>query len=451
MGTLFGTDGIRGRANQYPITPEMAVRIGRAVVDAFPGNDGAPSFIIGKDSRSSGTMLEHAVAAGICSASGKACLAGVIPTPAVAVLTKKLGADGGIVISASHNPYHDNGIKLFNARGFKLDDDKEREVENRILDDQWQEKSVQEVTRLGEIEILPNASAQYIEFLKNTVKLPDSFRKLKVVVDCSNGATARIAPDLISSLGATVFIIGTEPDGININEGCGSEHPEAASQKVLQTGSDIGLAFDGDGDRLIAIAENGEVVSGDQIIAILAQYFKNNGRLSKDKVVSTVMSNMGLSMALESLGIGHETAGVGDRYVMQKMVETGAVLGGEDSGHMIIMDHHTTGDGILTALTLIEAMGTVSKPLSEMSGIMTAFPQVLLAVDVKEKPPLSTLPNVQLAIQSAEDTLEQKGRVLVRYSGTQPVCRVMVEGPTKDLTNKLCNEIADAVKGAIGI
>lgn len=450
MGALFGTDGIRGRANQYPMTAAMAVRVGRAVAHAFSFGNSPGRFVLGRDSRRSGPMIEHALISGICSAGCDVLLAGVVPTPAVAMLVKRHGADGGIVISASHNPFYDNGIKLFDGEGYKLSDDKEAAIEACILDDRWQETTFANSTHLGDATLLAGALDTYGNFLQATIPSPERFKGLKVAMDCANGATARVAPELFNRLGADVVTMGVTPDGLNINDGCGSEHPETLAQLVVKTGAAIGLAFDGDGDRLIAVAENGRVISGDQIMAIAAKYLKGKGLLSPARVVSTVMSNMGLSLALESLGIIHETTGVGDRLVMQRMRETGAVLGGENSGHMIFMAHHTTGDGLLTALKLTEALVDGPEPLSDLATVMTVFPQVLQAVEVSEKPNLSTVEPIQSAIESAKSALGKQGRVLVRYSGTQPVCRVMVEGPTQDLTERLCSNIADAVRASIG-
>jgi phosphoglucosamine mutase len=450
MGKLFGTDGIRGVANEYPLTAEVAVSIGRAVVSAFRSNLNHPQIIIGKDTRESGDMLEHALAAGICSEGGDALLAGTIPTPGVAYTTAATDAAAGIVISASHNPFHDNGIKVFDGDGNKLTDDVEMEIENIVLAVQNHPTDAL-ARKSGSVIQLPDASRSYMEFLKSCVAEPSIFQGMKIVMDCSNGATHRIAPELFSELGAEVTALSIQPDGKNINADCGSEHPQAVITQVKKRKADIGLAFDGDGDRLIAVDETGQVISGDRILVICARDLKSKGLLKNNTAVSTVMSNLGLRMALKDMGINHVMAQVGDRYVLEEMRASGAIIGGEDSGHMIFADCHTTGDGMLTALKLIEAMKSQSKTLSELSQIMTVFPQVLMNVDVKDKPDIESMPKVVKAIEFVENNLGEQGRVLVRYSGTQPLCRVMVEGPSKAETQRYCEHIADIIKNTIGV
>jgi phosphoglucosamine mutase len=374
----------------------------------------------------------------------------VLPTPGIAVLAAALKANAGIVISASHNPYYDNGIKLFKGNGYKLSDETETEIERLILDESpGADKGP--LDPLGTVHHYHNARNDYISFLKNTLPAGKPFQGLKIVLDCSNGATFRVAPQLFTELGAEVASLAVQPDGININDGCGSEHPEALIQAVVESKAALGLAFDGDGDRLIAVDETGRVLSGDHILAICARDLKQKGRLKNNIVVSTVMSNMGLGAALKQMQINHETAPVGDRYVMEKMMACGAVVGGEDSGHMIFADYHTTGDGMLTALKLVEAMQAAHKPLSEISGIMTVYPQSLINVDVSTKPAIETIPEILEAIRSVESDLGDKGRVLVRYSGTQPLCRVMVEGPDESKTRGYCNQIADIISDSIGV
>jgi phosphoglucosamine mutase len=449
MGKLFGTDGIRGKAGEYPMTEEMAVRVGRAVAMTFK-NPGKPStIIVGRDTRLSGPMLESALVSGICSVGADAGIAGVIPTPGVAFLASSLKADAGIVISASHNPYYDNGIKIFNGSGYKLTDQKEAEIEELVLNTPSANRN-QPAPEAGRVSIKSEMLKNYISFLNNMLPSNLSFKKLKIVLDCANGATCRIAPELFSELGAQVEALATEPDGKNINDGCGSEHPEGLIERVLKTKADLGLAFDGDGDRLVAVDEKGGVLSGDQILAICAQDLKQKGRLKNDLVVSTVMSNMGLGVALQNMGIRHESARVGDRYVMEKMIASGAILGGEDSGHMIFADDHTSGDGILTALKVIEAMQSENENLSELKKVMTVYPQVLINVDVHTKPDINTVPAIAGAIKSVESELGDRGRVLVRYSGTQPLCRVMVEGPSATETQRYCQQISDIIKEKIG-
>lgn len=445
MGKLFGTDGVRGIANEYPMTSEMAVNIGRAVAHLFGGNKNKPKIIIGKDTRISGHMIEYALVSGICSMGADAYLAGILPTPGVAFLTSSTGADAGIVISASHNPFYDNGIKIFKSNGHKLSDEKEDELERILLNDKVHLlcKSVRETGKVYEVD---EAEKKYAAFLKSTLPEKTSLKGMKIILDCSNGATYRVAPEIFTALGADVESLFISPDGKNINKDCGSQHPETLVKEVVTTKADIGLAFDGDGDRLIAVDEKGHVVTGDRILAVCAKFLKQKQRLENNIVVSTVMSNMGLGAALKHMGIQHVTAKVGDRYVLEEMISSGAIIGGEDSGHMIFSKHLATGDGILTALRLIEAMKDESKPLSELTQIMTVFPQVLINVDVKSKPDIETIPEIMDAIRSVEKRLNGEGRVLVRYSGTQPLCRIMVEGPTVDETERYCRQIADVIK-----
>ncbi len=448
MGKLFGTDGIRGKAGEYPMTAEMAERVGRAVAQTFTGPGGRSKIIVGRDTRLSGPMLESALVSGICSTGTDACLAGVIPTPAIAFLASSVQAGAGIVISASHNPYYDNGIKIFNGSGYKLSDEKEAEIEERVLRHDTASPG-QPALDPGRISMETDFFKSYISFLNSTLSDNTLLKGLKVILDCSNGATCRIAPELFSELGGQVEALGIQPDGKNINDGCGSEHPEALVEKVLGAKADLGLAFDGDGDRLIAVDEKGGILSGDQILAVCARDLKKKGRLKNNLVVSTVMSNLGLGVALRNMDIHHEVSDVGDRYVMEKMMATGAVLGGEDSGHMIFAGDHTSGDGMLTALKLIEAMQTENQQLSELKKIMTVYPQVLINVDVQTKPDFNTVPAIADAIKSVETELGKGGRVLVRYSGTQPLCRVMVEGPSETETRKLCEQLSDIIKNNI--
>ncbi len=449
MGKLFGTDGIRGIANEYPITCEMAMDIGRAVAHLFSVGTDRSKIVIGKDTRISGDMIESALVSGICSMGVDAVIADVLPTPGIAYMTSSTDANAGIVISASHNPFYDNGIKIFNKKGFKLSDAKEEEIEHIILNEKsaLMCKTVRDTGRAFKNE---DAVKNYIHFLK--LALPDGFslKGMKIAIDCANGATYQVAPKLFKDLGADVESICIKPDGKNINENCGSQHPEALIEIVLKNEANIGLAFDGDGDRLIAVDEIGNVTTGDQILAVCANMLKQKGKLANNIVISTIMSNMGLKAALNDLDIEHAMTNVGDRYVMERMISSGSVLGGEDSGHTIFLNHQTTGDGILTALKLIESMKFESKPLSELKKVMTVFPQSLMNVEVKSKPEINTLSAVKEAIGSVEKRLGEKGRVLVRYSGTQPVCRVMVEGPTENETLEYCGRIAKVLKRLIG-
>jgi phosphoglucosamine mutase len=449
MGKLFGTDGIRGMANQYPITAEMAVKIGRATAQVLGCTTKSKGIVIGKDTRISGDMLEHALVAGICSAGGQAFLAGVLPTPGLAYLARSMGLDGGVMISASHNPFHDNGIKIFKGDGFKLRDSKEANIEGRVVREREVGSSPDDPEAFGRVHTIENARERYEGFVKEVVE-GNRFEGLRVVLDCSNGATSQVAPAVFAALGAQVTCLACKPDGININHDCGSEHPESLAREVVESKADVGFALDGDGDRVIAVDANGTPVSGDRMLALCAKNMKERGQLRNNKVVSTVMSNIGLGLALKRLGIEHVIAQVGDRYVLEKMLADGASIGGEDSGHMIFLDHHTTGDGIIGALKVVEAMKDSGKPLAELAGIMKVFPQRLINIEVTKKPAIDTVPAIVSAIADTERVLGDEGRVLVRYSGTQPMCRVMVEGPSLELTERYCREIAKVVRKNLG-
>ncbi len=446
MGKLFGTDGIRGVANTHPMDVETAVSAGRAISQYFAKGDGKGVICIGQDTRLSGDMIAQAVSAGICSGGQDVSMLGIVPTPAVAFMTHATGAAAGVVISASHNPYEDNGIKLFNSNGYKLNDEEEDEIE-QLMHNRGGRNITPE--QIGHTMPADDVDVQYLNFLQTGV--PNlKLKPLKIVVDCSNGATFSVAPALLRKMGAKVFPIYCSPNGTNINDGCGSQHPEKLAKEVEKQKADVGLAFDGDGDRLIAVDENGLVLTGDQIMAICAKDLQSKGKLKHNRVVTTVMSNMGLHIAMKSLGIELFTTPVGDRYVMQEMIARDAVLGGEDSGHMIFRDCHTTGDGIMAALRLMDAIQSSGRPLSELSRVMTVFPQVLINVDVTSKPELSSIPGIMDSIKAAETRLGDQGRVLVRYSGTQLKCRVMVEGPTLELTDRLCRDIVSTVEDNIG-
>jgi len=449
MGELFGTDGIRGIANEYPMTSEMAVKIGKSVALKSKKKGGDSLIIIGRDTRLSGNMIEYALVSGICAMGVNVSLANVIPTPGVALLASSLKANLGIVVSASHNPFYDNGIKLFNSDGYKLSDKEETEIENIVFDNNRLSNNISS-NNIGNVSVIDNASTRYSNFLKSTLSNNLSFKGIKIAIDCSNGATFKIAPALFADLGADVQPINITPDGKNINENCGSEHTESLVKKVLGIKADIGIAFDGDGDRLVAIDENGNILSGDKILAISAIIMKAKGMLANNHVVSTVMSNMGLVSLFKEKGIKHTMSQVGDRYVMQEMIKTGAILGGEDSGHIIFSDCQTTGDGILTALKLIQFMKEESKPLSELGKIMTVYPQVLMNINVSRKPDINDIQELADAVKHVENILGEKGRVLIRYSGTQPLCRVMVEGQSLGETEKLCGLLADKVKEYVG-
>ncbi len=449
MGSLFGTDGIRGEANQYPIIPEIMLQVGRAAARLLKHNHRA-TIIIGKDTRISGDMIENALAAGICSAGGNVSLCGVMPTPAVAYLTRSRGYDAGIMVSASHNPYFDNGIKIFDKDGFKLSPDTEARIEQAVLQNKAGHLPAAKNDPIGRIIRENGFDEQYVRFILESGLFDVHLSGVKVVLDCSNGATYRVAPMVFESMGANVTSLFNQPDGININADCGSEHVSALQQKVVETGADIGLAFDGDGDRLIAVDEKGSPVTGDTILAICAKQMKAAGKLINNRVVSTVMSNVGLKNLLAELDIAHSITDVGDRSVLAEMRKKEAVIGGEDSGHMIFLDRHTSGDGILTGLRLLEIMKKTRESLSEMAGIMTVYPQVLKNVKIKEKVDIYDIPEIADIIRSVEKQLDGKGRVLVRYSGTQPLCRVMVEGPDRETTERCCSDIVDVIYRRIG-
>ena len=445
MGKLFGTDGVRGVANEYPMTSEMAMNIGRATAHLFKQKGHAPKIIIGKDTRLSGYMLENALVSGICSMGVHAILVGVIPTPGIAYLTASMRADAGIVISASHNPFQDNGIKIFGGEGFKLPDDTEAAIEDLIFANNLHALHPSP-TELGKAYRMEDARGRYIVFLKHTFPRKFTLEGTKIVLDCSHGATYRVAPETFFELGAEVSTLFNEPNGKNINLHCGSQHPDALAEEVLKTKADVGFAFDGDGDRLIAVDETGTVLTGDQVLAICAGVLKKEGKLSNNLVVRTVMSNIGLSITLESLQIDSIMTKVGDRYVLEEMQARGAALGGEDSGHLIFLQHHTTGDGIITALQVAAAMKKEQKPLSELAKIMKVFPQALINITVQSRPEIETVPAITSVIHDVESKLGNRGRVLVRYSGTQNMCRVMVEGPSQEETGSYCRKIADVVE-----
>jgi phosphoglucosamine mutase len=450
MGRMFGTDGVRGTANVYPMTAEMALEIGRAAAYVCKKRPKQRhSIAIGKDTRVSGYMLESALTAGICSMGVDVLLAGPLPTPGMAYITRSMRADAGVVISASHNPYQDNGIKIFSHDGFKLPDTEEDEIEDLITSGRIRDIRPT-AGEIGKARRIDDAGGRYVVFCKNTFPENHTLEGMKIVLDCANGATYKVAPAVFFELGATVHTLHCEPDGININERCGSQHTEDLSSSVPKLGADVGLAFDGDGDRLIAVDEMGQKLTGDHLLAIISQMYKELGLLKNNMVIATVMSNFGFFSALKRMGIQEGVSKVGDRYVLEMMLQKGAVIGGEESGHVIFLNHHTTGDGIIAALQLLWAMRLSGKPLSRLAELMVPSPQKIINVDVKQKPPLEELPRLQESIRAAEAELGDKGRVLIRYSGTQSMCRVMVEGPTEQMTERLTRALADVVKACIG-
>lgn len=445
MGRLFGTDGVRGVANKE-LTPELAFNLGKAGTYVLKAKNKRPVVVIGKDTRISGDMLESALEAGILAVGGNVIKLGVIPTPAVAYLARYYNADAGIVISASHNTFEYNGIKFFNGDGYKLDDILEEKIEDLII------SSVDVNSHItGELvgrclEGSEDAADLYVKHLLETV----DFRLdgVKVALDCANGASYEIAPRVYKALGAEVSVMGNNPDGININGGCGSTHPEKLGELVKKTGSDIGLAFDGDADRLIVVDEKGNAIDGDRVIAICARMLKEAGRLAENKVTATVMSNIGFHKAMESSGIEVDVTGVGDRYVLEKMLKTGCVIGGEQSGHIIFKEHTTTGDGVLSSLQFMKALKISGKTPSELAGEIEIFPQVLVNAKINNdyKKTYMEDPDVVQAIKEVETILSGNGRVLIRPSGTEPLLRVMLEGNDETQLYELAHKLAGLIE-----
>ena len=426
MGKLFGTDGIRGKANTYPITPEVALQVGKAVAHIFKAEGrGHSRAVVGKDTRLSGYMLENALASGLVSMGMDVYSVGPMPTPAVAHLTKSFCATCGIMITASHNPSDDNGIKIFDANGFKLPDELENEIEAHILGGDINSALVG-TEFLGKAFRIDDARGRYIEFAKASIR-NRSLKGLKIVLDCAHGAAYFIAPIIFRELGAEVIKSSTEPDGFNINRDCGATHPENISKLVLQHKADVGIALDGDGDRVIFCDSQGRVVNGDRILGLCALDYKERGRLAKNTIVVTSMSNLGLTKAMEKAGINVAVTDVGDRYVVEKMRSDGYNIGGEQSGHVIFMDYVTTGDGTITALHVLKLMMDKKKSLAELADFMEEFPQLLSSVKVKEKKPIDKISNLCNVISECEKSLGGNGRVIVRYSGTENKIRLLIE------------------------
>jgi phosphoglucosamine mutase len=438
----FGTDGIRGRANGV-ITPELALKVGQAAGLVFQRGEHRHRVVIGKDTRLSGYMIETAMVAGFTSVGMDVLQLGPMPTPAVAMLTRSMRADLGVMISASHNLFDDNGIKLFGPDGFKLSDDVEQQIE-ALLDDNLVKKLAASA-HLGRAKRIDGASERYIEFAKRTLPRALSLEGLRVVVDCANGAAYKVVPDALWELGADVVAIGVEPDGFNINKDCGSTAPELLCRKVREMRADIGIALDGDADRLIIADERGHVVDGDQLLAVIGQSWREDGRLSKPGIVATVMSNLGLERFLEGIGVQLMRTPVGDRYVLEKMQSGGFNVGGESSGHIILSDYTTTGDGFVAALQVLAVVRKLNRPVSEICHRFDPLPQILKNVRYRSGKPLDD-PAVQSVIAAAEKRLAGRGRLLVRASGTEPVIRVMGEGDNRDLVE----DIVDSVVSAVG-
>jgi phosphoglucosamine mutase len=440
---LFGTDGIRGRANEEPLTPEMAVAFGRAVAAKF-GQAGKP-VVIGRDTRISGPMLEHAVAAGIAAMGVDVVLVGVVPTPAVAFLTRHLSGSAGIVISASHNPFEDNGLKIFNGAGLKCDDALELEMEALILGDSLRAQGATG-TKLGRIETWPNAAARYAELAVKAYGAGLDLRGVRVVVDCGHGAAYETTPLVLRALGAEVLALNVEPNGVNINAGCGSTHPELIQKATRDFGAQIGLSHDGDADRLICCDETGSLLDGDEMLAVIGLDLLRRGQLAKKTLVATVMSNLGLDECFAAAGGKVVRAGVGDRYVLELMLADDLNVGGEQSGHVILRDHNTTGDGLVTALELLRIIRTNGKPLSQLRLGMRKYPQLLVNVKVRERIPLQQLPEVTETVRAIEKELGANGRILLRYSGTEPKIRLLVETREEALLQSVVDRVLVPIK-----
>lgn len=449
MRKLFGTDGVRGVANLEPMTSEIAMQLGRAAAHIFMRRAGRHQVVIGKDTRLSGYMLESALTSGICSMGVDVLLVGPLPTPAIAFLTRSLRADAGVVISASHNPYQDNGIKFFSNEGFKLPDELEARIEQLIISDEIKHLRPT-ADAIGKAYRIDDAEGRYIEFVKRSLPRDLDFQGIKLVVDCANGAAYKVAPAVFRELGAEIEVIANTPDGMNINDGCGAVHPERLQEAVRRHGAHIGIALDGDADRAIFVCEQGKIIDGDHVMAALGLDLHAQGQLACQTVVGTVMSNFGLEIAMKKAGIQLMRTPVGDRYLMERMLAGGYNFGGEQSGHFIFLDHNTTGDGLISALQILSLMKRTGKPLSELAKAMTAVPQILLNVKVKHKPDLNQIPDIQQAIKSAEVTLNGSGRVLVRYSGTESLLRIMVEGERDSTIREVADHLAEIVRARIG-
>jgi len=441
---LFGTDGIRGKANHDPMTGEVAFEVGRAAAYVLKKKNGRNKILIGKDTRLSGYMLESALTSGICSMGMNVILVGPMPTPGIAFVTRSLRVDAGIVISASHNPFDDNGIKFFSSDGFKLPDKTEEEIEKAMYSKKL-EKIRPEGAAIGRAKRVDDVAGRYIEYVKATFPRGRTLEGLRIVVDCSNGSAYKITPTVLSELGSDVISINDRPNGININANCGTTHPEAMQKAVLEYRADIGIAHDGDADRTLLCDEKGEIVDGDKIMAICATDMKKEGILKNNTVVATVMSNIGLELFLKKSGIKLVRTKVGDRYVVEEMLKRGCNLGGEQSGHIVFLDHNTTGDGAITALQVLSIMCRREKTLSELASFIPIYPQVLINVPVRNPKSIDEYPAIVSAVKKAEKKLGN-GRILVRPSGTEPKIRIMVEGDHIDDITLIAEDIAEVVK-----
>jgi phosphoglucosamine mutase len=447
--TLFGTDGIRGVANVDPMTGELAMQLGRAIAHVFKEVKGKHRIVVGKDTRLSGYMLETALASGICSMGADVMLVGPLPTPGIAFITTSMRANAGVVISASHNPYYDNGIKIFSQDGFKLPDEMEHRIEELILSNHLNSLRPT-ASEVGKAHRIDDAVGRYVVFLKNTFPNDLTLDGLRIVLDCAHGAAYRVAPTVFEELGAEVIPAGVEPNGENINANCGALYPEMASRLVLEKGADFGMALDGDGDRIVFVDRHGKQVDGDRILAICGLQLLSEEKLKKGTLVTTVMSNMGLDRAVKKSGGKVVRTQVGDRYVVEEMVRGGYNLGGEQSGHTIFLDYNTTCDGILTALQVLAIMKRKERQLDELAKVMEPLPQVLYNVEVKEKKDLYEFPEIEGRIKKIENSLGDSGRVLIRYSGTEPLLRIMIEGEDETKLHRFAQELVELVKKHLG-
>jgi len=449
MGRLFGTDGVRGVANTE-LTPELAYKLGKVGAYVLSEEKERPVILIGKDTRISGDMFEDVISAGILAMGADVIKVGVLPTPAVAYLVKTYKADAGIVISASHNPFEFNGIKFFNGEGFKLDDAIEDRIESIINDGVDLSSSIKGEKLGRRHDAAEEAFKNYAEYLKSTIDV--DIKGMKIILDCANGAAYRIAKRVFSDLGASLSVLATDPNGLNINLMCGSTHPGALQRAVLREGADIGLAFDGDADRLIAVDELGGIIDGDKMICICAKMLKDSGQLKGNKVTATVMSNLGFHKAMEAMGCEVDITAVGDRYVLESMLKTGCVIGGEQSGHIIFLDHSTTGDGILSALQLVKAIKISGEKPSVLAGRITIYPQVLVnaLVNNENKKKYADDPEITAEIEKVEKIMSGEGRVLIRPSGTEPLVRVMIEGKDENMIRELAENLAGLLSKKFG-
>ena len=450
MGKLFGTDGIRGIANVHPMTTDLAMKVGLSTAYIFKRNHRRPKIIIGKDTRLSGYMIENAITSGICSMGVDVLLVGPLPTPGIAFITCSMRADAGIVISASHNSYEYNGIKIFGNDGYKLPDDTEKYMEDLILSGEIEKLPKPSASEIGRARRIDDAQGRYIVYLKNTFPRDLTLEGLKIVIDCAHGAAYRVAPTVFEELGAEVILIGDRPNGKNINKNCGALYPEFMASVVRENGANVGLALDGDADRLILADEKGEILDGDQILAICAKHLIERNTLRDKTVVATVMSNLGFEVALRRMGGRLVRTPVGDRYVVENMRQNGYNLGGEQSGHMVFLDHGTTGDGVLSALQVLAVMLREGRPLSELKKIMDHYPQKLLNVPVDGKKPMNAVPEIVKLQQDLEQRLGEEGRMVIRPSGTEPVIRVMVEGANREIIEEVAYAMASCIEKHMG-